>query len=150
MKKWITTFAAMCFISVAQADEHNKNRIEFLNSGDILPANLPFSEAVRVGDMLFLSGQLGIVPGTNALAKGGIRGETRQTMDNIKAIVEKNGYSMNDLVKCTVMLQDIAEWGTFNEEYRKYFNQHFPARSAFAASGLAMNARVEVECIAAK
>ena len=124
-------------------------RVEFLNSGKVTPTNLPFSEAVRVGGLLFLSGQVGIVPGTMELVPGGIRPEARQTMENIRTVLETHGHSMGDLVKCTVMLADIQEWGTFNEVYRTFFEGRYPARSAFGAAGLALGARVEVECLAA-
>jgi reactive intermediate/imine deaminase len=124
--------------------------VEFLNSGKVLPTNLPFSEAVRVGSMLYLSGQIGIVPGSRKLVEGGIREEARQTMANIKTSLEAHGYAMTDVVKCTVMLADISEWGTFNEVYKSFFSGRYPARSALGANGLAMGARVEVECIAAK
>jgi 2-iminobutanoate/2-iminopropanoate deaminase len=123
--------------------------IEFLNSGKIVPATLPFSEAVRVNETLYLSGQLGNIPGTLKLAPGGIKEESRQTMENIKTVLEAHGLGMRDLVKCTVMLADIGEWGVFNSVYQGYFSGRFPARSALAASGLALGARVEVECIAA-
>ena len=111
-------------------------------------SSLPFSEAVQAGDLLFLSGQIGNVPGTLGLAPGGIGPETTQTLDNIKAILQRHGASFDDVVKCTVFLADIAEWQAFNAIYRTYFPKHFPARSALAASGLALGARVEVECIA--
>lgn len=123
--------------------------VEFLNSGKVLPANLPFSEAVRVDNLLFLSGQIGLVPATGKLAVGGIKAETKQAMDNIKAVLEIYGYAMKDIVKCTVMLADIAEWGDFNLVYKTYFSERYPARSAFGTSGLAFNARLEIECIAA-
>ena len=119
---------------------------EYLNSKESEALNLPFSEAVRVGDMLYLSGQLGTLPGTTDLAPGGIRGEARQALENVKAILERNGSGMNKVVKCTVMMADIAEWPTFNEIYVTYFPGPKPARSAFAAAGLAFDARVEVEC----
>ena len=122
--------------------------VEFLNSGKVLPTNLPFSEAVRVGNMIYLSGQIGIVPGTMKLAPGGIKEEARQTMENIKTSLEANGYALSSVVKCTVMLADISEWGMFNEVYRSFFSPPFPARSALGANGLALGARVEVECIA--
>jgi 2-iminobutanoate/2-iminopropanoate deaminase len=125
-------------------------KVEFLNSGKILPTNLPFSEAVRVGNTLYLSGQIGIVPGSMKLVEGGIKTEARQTMENIKATLEAHGYAMTDVVKCTVMLADMSEWGTFNEVYKSFFSGRYPARSAFGANGLAIGARVEVECIAAK
>ena len=126
-------------------------QVEHLNSGEVLPTTLPFSEAVRVDDTLYLSGQIGNLPGTLDLAEGGIEGETRQVMDNIKTSLEAHGYGMGDLVKCTVFLADMAEWGAFNEVYQTYFEAgKFPARSAFGSSGLAFDARVEVDCIAAR
>ena len=109
---------------------------------------LPFSEAVRVGHMLYLSGQLGFDPKTSKLAEGGIAGETRQTMENIKATLEKHGSSMAEVVKCTVFLADIKEWAAMNEVYMTYFPSDPPARSALGSSGLALGARTEIECIA--
>jgi 2-iminobutanoate/2-iminopropanoate deaminase len=123
--------------------------VKFLNSGKVLPTDLPFSEAVRVGNTLYLSGQVGIVPGTRKLAPGGLKEEAKQTLENIKTSLEAHGYSMSNVVKCTVMLADIAEWGAFNEVYKTFFSKPYPARSAFGASGLALGARVELECIAA-
>lgn len=108
---------------------------------------LPFSSAVQVDNTLYLSGNLGNVPGKNELAPGGIEAETRQTMENIKSVVEQFGSSMDKIVKCTVFLADMDEWPAMNAVYRGYFTQP-PARSAFGASGLALNARVEIECIA--
>lgn len=119
---------------------------EYLASEQTRALKLPFSDAVRVGDMLYLSGQLGNLPGTLQLAPGGIKGEARQAMENIKAILERHGSSMEDIVKCTVMIADIAEWPDFNEVYVTYFPGHKPARSAFGAAGIALNGRVEVEC----
>jgi reactive intermediate/imine deaminase len=110
---------------------------------------LPFSDAVRVGDMLYLSGKIGNLPGTSQLAAGGIQGETRQTMENIKASLEKYGSSLDEVVKCTVFLADMAEWGAMNEVYVTYFPGDKPARSALGTSGLALGARVEIECLAA-
>jgi len=132
----------------ALADEQRPT-VEFLSSGKVLPPDLPFSEAVRVGDVVFLSGQIGLVPGKRELVPGGIAAEARQTMENIRATLEGIGLGMGDLVKCTVMLDDMAEWGAFNEVYKTFFDGRYPARSAFGADGLAMGARVEVECLAA-
>jgi reactive intermediate/imine deaminase len=124
---------------------------QYLNSGKILPTTLPFSEAVRVGNQLILSGQIGNIPGSLKLAPGGIAGESKQVLDNIKTSLEAHGYTMNDVVKCTVMLADMKEWAAFNEVYQTYFQAgRFPARSAFGSSGLAFNAKVELECSAAK
>jgi reactive intermediate/imine deaminase len=108
---------------------------------------MPFSEAVRVGDMLILSGQIGVAPGTNALVPGGISAQARQAMDNIGAILKRRGLGFEHVVKCTVMLGDIRDWPAFNAVYTGYFKpDRMPARSAFAASGLAYGGAVEVEC----
>lgn len=123
--------------------------VVFLNSGAVLPATLPFSEGVRLGSLVLLSGQIGVRPGTLELVPGGIAAEARQTMDNIRTTLEANGLAMTDVVKCTVMLADMTEWGAFNEIYGTYFAAPYPARSAFGTNGLALGARVEVECIAA-
>ncbi|MBK9062129.1 MAG: RidA family protein [Acidobacteria bacterium] len=112
------------------------------------PATLPFSEAVRNGDLLFVSGQIGNPPGTLELVPGGMRAEAAQALENVRAIVERHGSSMTQVVKCTVFLADMKEWGDFNEVYRKAFPGELPARSALGANGLALGARVEVECIA--
>ena len=108
----------------------------------------PFSDAVRVGNILFLSGAIG-TDSSGRVVPGGIGPETRQTLENIKASLARNGLTMSHVVKCTAMLVDIKEWPAMNEVYRTYFPGPKPARSAFAGSGLALNARVEIECIAA-
>lgn len=123
--------------------------VEFLNSGKVLPTTLPFSEAVRHGNTLYLSGQIGVKPGTMELVEGGMAAQARQTLDNIRTTLEAHGYGMGDVIKCTVMLADMNEWGEFNEIYQSYFEAPYPARSAFGASGLALGGRLELECIAA-
>ena len=109
---------------------------------------LPFSEAVRVGHMLYLSGQLGYDRETAKLVEGGIAAETKKTLENIKATLEKHGSSMAEVVKCTVFLADIKEWAAMNEVYITYFPSNPPARSALGSSGLALDARTEIECMA--
>lgn len=121
--------------------------IEYLQTPGAETMNLPFSAAVRVDDLLFLSGAIGIDPDTGQLPPGGIQPETRQTLENIRASVQRFGSSMDRVVKCTVFLADMAEWGSMNEVYRTFFPNP-PARSALGASGLALGARVEIECIA--
>ena len=108
----------------------------------------PFSEAVRVDGLLFLSGMIG-TDSTGTLVKGGIGPETRQTLENIKSALVRNGVAMDRVVKCTVFLADIGEWPAMNEVYRTYFPQNKPARSALGGASLVRNARVEIECIAA-
>jgi reactive intermediate/imine deaminase len=121
---------------------------EFLNSPQALAADLPFSQAVRHGDTLYLSGQVGNLPGTRTLAPGGLRGEAQQALENIRATLEANGRTTADLMKCTVMLADMADWPAFNEIWRAFLKKPYPARSAIGVNGLALGARVEVECIA--
>lgn len=123
--------------------------IEFYSSQRNIDNNYPFSNAVRVGNLLFLSGELGTLPNSSKLIEGGIINETKQTMENIQTSLAKHNLTMNDVVKCTVMLADIKDWPAFNQIYKGYFPKHFPARSAFATSGLGLNARVELECMAA-
>jgi 2-iminobutanoate/2-iminopropanoate deaminase len=106
---------------------------------------LPFSEAVRVDHMLYLAGQLG-TDSTGHLVSGGIAGETRQALENIRRVLERNGSSLDQVVKCTAMLADIQDWGAMNQVYVTYFRTHLPARSAFATTGLVMGARIELEC----
>ena len=133
--------------AMAKPMKERKN-VEFLNSGRF--ADFPFSDAVRVGNVTYFSGELGDVGGNGKLVPGGIQAEAKQTMENIKASVESHGYKMSDVVKCTVFMADISEWSAFNAVYTSYFSKPYPARSAFGANGLALGARVEVECIAAK
>lgn len=108
----------------------------------------PFSDAVRVDDILYLSGAIG-TDSSGRVVAGGIGPETRQTLENIKATLARSNLTMSNVFKCTVMLADIKEWPAMNEVYRTYFPGPKPARSAFAGTGLALNARVEIECLAA-
>ncbi len=112
------------------------------------PANpkAPFSEAVKVGDLLFVAGQIGVRPGQ----PGAFEDEVKHAMDGVSAIVAKHGATMNDVVKCTVLLTDMGKFAAFNEIYLSYFKPgRLPARTAMGAAALAANAQVEVECIAA-
>lgn len=107
----------------------------------------PFSEAVQVGNILYMSGQIGVDSKTMKLAEGGIKGQTKQTMENIGATLKKNGLNYSDIFKCTVMLSNMADWADFNSVYVTYFSPgKFPARSAFGSSGLAFNGALELEC----
>jgi len=109
---------------------------------------LPFSSAVRVGDLLFLSGQIGVHPGSRELVPGGIGEETRQAMENIRAVLEFAGSGLDRVVKCTVFLRDMADYATMNTVYATFFPKDPPARSTMGTTGLAFGAAVEVECIA--
>ena len=109
---------------------------------------LPFSAAIRSGSLIFVSGQIGNVPGTRTIVPGGVAAETRQAMENIRRILEAAGSSMSRVVKCTVFLADIADYGAMNEVYATFFPVDPPARSTLSSPGLALGARTEVECIA--
>lgn len=123
------------------------NDLEKFDDGPLAGKGFPFSESARAGDLLFLSGQVG----TNEdgrLVPGGIVAETRQIMLNIEAALARRGLGMEHIVKCTAFLADITEWAAFNEVYTQHFSPPYPARSALGANGLALGARVELECIA--
>jgi 2-iminobutanoate/2-iminopropanoate deaminase len=110
----------------------------------------PFSPAVKANGFIWLSGQIGTDSTGARIVPGGIQAETRQTMNNIRDILTRAGSSMDKVVKCTVFILDMAEWPAMNEVYVTYFKGPPPARSAAGASGLALGARVEIECIAAQ
>jgi 2-iminobutanoate/2-iminopropanoate deaminase len=121
-----------------------------LKPGGHLPAGLPFSEGMAVGNLVFLSGQLGTFPGKLELNNATREAEFRQIMDNIVATLRANGMTTRNVVKCLVMLADMKDWADFNKIYLTYFEPPYPARSAFGTSGLAFGARAEVECIAVR
>ena len=107
----------------------------------------PFSDAVQVGNLLILSGQIGAKPGTTAVVPGGIEAETRQVLANIDASLKRRGLAMDAVVKCTVMLADMKDWPAFNKIYATYFSKgRYPARSALGVNGLALGAKIELEC----
>ena len=147
----IIFFFSGCLVENSNSDSENKysQKIKFINSPEAKKNNYPFSEATIVNNIIYLSGQIG-TSSNGKLVEGGIKEETRQTMMNIKSILEKNGSSLEKIFKCTCMLADIKDWPDMSEEYRKFFNNDLPSRSAFAGSGLALNARVEIECWAIK
>lgn len=147
MIKRTLSVVLLLVLAGCEVEVDNSTDIAWLQAPGAEDLDLPFSSAVRVDNLLFLSGAIGNVPGTMNLAEGGIQGETRQTLENIKGTLENFGSSMDRVVKCTVFLADMGEWGAMNEVYRTYFVNP-PARSALGASGLALDARVEIECIA--
>lgn len=110
----------------------------------------PYNQAIQVGNMLFASGQLGLDPATGNFPEGGVKEQTIQSFQNVKAILEEAGFSINDVVKTTVFLVDMADFAAMNEIYASQFEGDFPARSAVAVKTLPKNALVEVEVIAVK
>ena len=124
--------------------------IEFINNPAFQAANLPFSQAVRAGGMLYLSGCIGNIAGRMELTPGGIAPESKQMMENIGAVLKQAGLGFEHLVTCTVYLADMAEWPAFNKIYVPYFAPgRYPARTAIGAHQLILGARVEMECVAA-
>jgi 2-iminobutanoate/2-iminopropanoate deaminase len=147
IRKIVLSICIGALVAGCEHEHKDSVDVEFIAAPGTEDMNLPFSPAVRVGNTIYLSGNLGNIPGTFELAPGGIEGETRQTMENIKTAVELAGSSMDRIVKCSLFIADISEWGAVNEVYRTYFDVP-PARSAFGANGLALGARIEIDCIA--
>ena len=135
---------------VASNSQSSQIQIQYVNSDDTKEKGYPFSDATVVNGIIYLSGAIGTLP-DGSVVSGGIVAETRQTMMNIKNRLEKMGGSMDDIFKCTCMLADIKDWPLMSQEYKKFFNpDKLPARSAFAGSGLALGAKLEIECMAIK
>lgn len=154
-----TLLLSACSVRVRRAERLADATAEAIAKGDTAvfltpfgPPTRPFSPAVRVGNLIILSGQIGTADASargSTLVPGGIEAETRQTMENIRTTLLAVGSSMDKVIKCTVMMADMAEWERMNAVYRTYFTAgRFPARSALGANGLALGARVEIECIA--
>ena len=141
------TLAILALMAATPLAAQPRPPVEHIGESMLNGARLPFSEAVRVGDLLFLSGQLGRKPDGTLPAE--FDAQARQVMDNIGGVLGQAGVDWGDVVKCTVMLDDMANWPAFNTIYVTYFKDgKFPARSAFGADGLALGALLEVECIA--
>lgn len=152
MKHFMSAVAvcvSILMVGVVFAQEGKKMDLKVEYYKTPRPMALPFSDAVRVGNILYLSGEIGVDYATMKVVPGGIKAETKQCLDNIKATIEKYGSSMDRVFKCTVMIEDMKEWPLMNEVYITYFNKdRLPARSAIGADGLALGAKVEIECIA--
>tara|TARA_E500000178_G_scaffold330475_1_gene362405 strand:+ start:1285 stop:1752 length:468 start_codon:yes stop_codon:yes gene_type:complete len=126
-------------------------KIDYYRSDSTKQLDFPFSDATIVNNVIYVAGQVGNLPGNTEVVPGGIKEETIQTMKNIERILLSLGSSMDKVFKCTCMLSDISEWGEMSEEYKKFFSEDKrPSRSAFAGTGLALGAKVEIECWAIK
>ena len=145
--KSLVTILAVLSLAACNVEIEQDTEVAWLQDPGMEDRNLPFSSAVRVDNLLFLSGQLGYDREAGALVEGGIQAETQKTLENIKETLENHGSSMDRVVKCTVFLADMAEWGAMNEVYTAFFTNK-PARSALGVNGLALGARTEIECIA--
>ena len=119
-----------------------------VHTDQVPPARVPLSQAIRVGDWVFASGQLGMDPRTGRLAEGGIKAETRQVCENLKAVLEAGGSSLAKVVKVTIYMAELGDLLAMNEVFSSYFPKDPPARTTFQAAGLVAGARVEIEAIA--
>ena len=140
MKKFLLLLLIVPMVSFGQI-------IEYINSKEHKGSGMPFSQATIVNGIIYLSGQIGEV--NNVVVNGGIGPETKQALGNLKSILEDMGHSVEDIFKCTCMLSNIKDWPEMSKAYVEFFNREkLPARSAFAGSGLALGAKVEIECLA--
>ena len=119
-----------------------------VHTDKVPPAKVPLSQAIKVGEWVFASGQLGMDPKTGRLVDGGIKAETRQVCENLKAILEAAGSSLGKVAKVTIYMADLTDLMRMNEVFSEYFPKDPPARTTFQAAGLIAGARVEIEAIA--
>src|SRR5712691_9726439 len=146
MRTYLGVLATLCATAAGAAAQQPQVKQVVQVPGAV--AGLPFSPAVRVGNVLYLSGALGSLPGTRQLVDTGIVKQTQQTLENIKTILTAAGSSLDRVFKCTVFLTNIADFAKMNKVYSTYFPKDPPARSTVAGSGLALGARAEIECLA--
>ena len=148
MKINVIFIYAIFLLAASCANPVRNSKATYIQTEEFSKLNLPFSQAVRYENLIYVSGQIGDLEETGELVEGGIIPETNQTLKNIKKVLEQNGSSMDHIIRCTCMLAEISEWSQMSSEYVKFFPNHKPARSAFATTGLSLGARVEIECIA--
>jgi len=137
---------ALLSISCTQS---NSPSLTYITSQHESRKNAPFSDAVQVGNLLFLTGQIGKDHQLGNIVEGGIEPETKQVLKNIKEVLENNGSDMDHVVKCTVILSDINDFSAMNSVYRTFFDDNKPARTTFAAD-LVAGAKIEIEVVAVK
>tara|TARA_Y100000816_G_scaffold291721_1_gene284042 strand:+ start:964 stop:1434 length:471 start_codon:yes stop_codon:yes gene_type:complete len=137
----------LMFFGCNQNSNGKSSHVKYLQSEAHAQSDAPYSQAVQVGDMIYLSGVIGRKPGEPDLPPGGITVETRQALTNVKTLLETYGSSMDKVVKCMCMLGDIGDYDDMNAEYKKFFPNNRPARSTFGVA-LPLNAKIEIECMA--
>lgn len=148
MRKTIYSILVIVTLLCSCGDKPNQTEIIYYQSNEMASLGLPFSDAVRVDNILYLSGVVGMIPGKMELIEGGLEAESRQIMENIQKVLQANGSSLKNAIKFTIFIDDINRWSDFNKVYIEYFPNKKPARSALGVEGLALGAAVEVECIA--
>ncbi len=148
MTKYLLIFCLFLnFVLLSCAN--SSSEIKFHKSHELSRANVPFSDAVEINNLLFLTGQIGKDHKAGKLVDGGIEAETKQVIKNIEDVLKHHNLSLDNVVKCTVILKDINDFKAFNSVYTQYFTKK-PARTTFAAAGLAGGASIEIDVIAAK
>ena len=144
--------ALLMLILLKGCSNQTINDVEYFVNETSKELNFPFSDASIVGNVIYVSGQVGSKPGTREVVDGGIGAETMQTLNNIKMILNDLGSNSDKIFKCLCMLEDINDYSEMNNAYTKFFNSrdYLPSRSTFAGSGLALGAKIEIECWATK
>ncbi|UII74999.1 Rid family detoxifying hydrolase [Flagellimonas sp. HMM57] len=143
-------FLSVLMLGIFAASHAQKTtEIIFHKSHEVKKQNAPFSDVVQAGNLFFLAGQIGMDHSTRTMVEGGIKGETEQVIKNIEAVLAQHNMKLENVVKCTVILSTMDDFGAFNEVYSKFFTKK-PARTTFAASGLARNAKIEIEVVAVR
>ena len=146
MRLFALLLLTLAAVSCGKADDRTRE----VYRDPALSADLPFSSAVVVGDVIYLSGEIGRAPGAMTVVEGGVGPQTKQIFENYEATLEKLGAGLEDIVKCTVFLEDMAEYAAMNTAYAAAFPGDKPARSTFGVDGLAVGAALEIECLAVK
>jgi 2-iminobutanoate/2-iminopropanoate deaminase len=149
MKKKATITFLICLITILSCKNDEVSIVKHHKSHEESRKNVPFSDAVQVGNLYFLTGQIGKNHTTGQLVKGGIEAETKQTLENIKDVLNHHNLELKDVVKCTVILADIEDFSQMNGIYRSFFKENLPARTTFAAN-LVAGAKIEIEVVAAR
>ena len=146
----IKILTILIFFSSCSNEIHND--VEYFVSETSKELNFPFSDAAIVGNIIYVSGQIGSKPGTREVVEGGISAETTQTLNNIKMVLNDLGSNSDKIFKCLCMLEDINDYAEMNNAYTTFFSgrENLPSRSTFAGSGLALGAKIEIECWATK
>jgi 2-iminobutanoate/2-iminopropanoate deaminase len=152
MKRSLIIIAVFALIMSFTLDMgvQEKNAVRRVITFENTPAKRPYSPAVEVNNTLYVSGQIATDQSTGKLISGGIEAQTRQVLVNLKNVIEKGGYSMDNVAKCTVLLSDIAFYATVNQIYMEFFPKDPPARMAFAVKDLPMGALIEIDAIAVR
>jgi 2-iminobutanoate/2-iminopropanoate deaminase len=146
----IITVVVLLLSFAVDRGEQDKKSVRRVVTFENTPAKRPYTPAVEVNNTLFVSGQIAVDQATGKLIEGKIEEQTRQVLKNLKNVVEKGGYSMENVAKCTVLLTDISFYSTVNQIYMEFFPKDPPARMAFAVKDLPMGALVEIDAIAVK